>query len=106
MELARERLGYLFSLTEYYIEQPTCSTNIGHTFPTLLLDLASYDDDQLIQESLHLLNRFYSAEITLFQKAIQTELLVTTNSEQVFEEIRTELPLLRRYLYICYHSNH
>ncbi len=62
----------------------------------LLLDLAEYRHDDLIQESLALLNRCYSAEITLFQKAIQTELLVTPESLRVCEEIRMELPNLRR----------
>jgi len=97
--LARERLAYLFSLTEYYIEQPEFSSVHRHKFPELLLDLSLYHNDQLIQESLHLLNRFYSAEITLFDKAIQTELLVTPDSVQVFQEIRTELPDLRRWVH-------
>ena len=96
VQVACERLQYLFSLSEYYVEKETCVFDVGRSFPTLLLDLANYHDDELIQESLHLLNRFYSAEITLFQKAIQTELLVSTESRRVFEEIHLELPALRR----------
>ena len=47
---------------------------------------------------MHLLNRFYSAEVTLFQKAIQTQLLVTEESQRVFTEIKELLPDLRRLL--------
>ena len=94
--MARDRLKYLFSLSEYHIEKDECASAVGRRFPALLLDLANYHDDELIQESLHLLNRFYSAEITLFQKAIQTELIVTDESHTVSQVIQMELPTIRR----------
>ena len=47
---------------------------------------------------MHLLNRFYSAEVTLFEKAIQTQLLVTDESQRVFAEIGKRLPRLRHHL--------
>ena len=97
IQLAGDRLKYLFSLSEYYIEKDECESAVGQRFPALLLDLANYYDDELIQESLHLLNRFYSAEITLFQKAIQTELIHTEESHTVLSQvIHMELPTIRR----------
>ena len=66
----------------------------------ILLDLANYDSNALVQDSLHLLNRFYSSEVTLFSKAIQTQLLVTDRSKEVFQEIGELLPTLRRHLSI------
>lgn len=96
IQTARDRLEYLFSLTEYYIEKGEFKGDIGRTFPGVLLDLANYEDDEIVQESLHLLNRFFSTEISLFQKAIQTQLLVTRESKNVFEQIQDLLPKLRR----------
>ena len=102
VQLARDRLKYLFSLSEYYIEKDECELAAGQRFPTLLLDLANYHDNELIQESLHLLNRFYSAEMTLFQKAIQTELILTEESHTVHSQVvHMELPIIRRLVRVC-----
>ena len=100
IQTARDRLEYLFSLTEYYTEKGEFKSDIGRTFPGVLLDLANYKDDEIVQESLHLLNRYFSTEITLFQKAIQTQLLVTTESRSVFEQIQDLLPRLRRLAFV------
>ena len=95
--MVRERLQYVFSLSAYTFENPDF---LDHPFPEILLDIANYKDNELIQNSLYLLSRYFSSETSLFQKAIQTQLLVTAKSENVFEEVEKLLPTLRRYLSI------
>ena len=92
--MARDRLKFIFSKSAYYFESPS------KAFPEILLDLSEYESDELVQSSLHLLNRFYSSEVSLFQKAIQTQLLVTDQSKDVFQKVGNELPILRRYMSI------
>ena len=36
-------------------------------------DLSKYESDEILHEALHLLQRYYSAEENLFEKAIQTQ---------------------------------
>ena len=95
MQLARERLKFIFSQSAYFFEAPNYTST---SFQDILIDLSCYESNELVQGSLHLLNQFYSAEVTLFQKAIQTQLLVTEESQRVFGEIRQLLPTLRRHL--------
>ena len=45
--------------------------------------MSRYDSDELVQGSLHLLNRYFSAETSLFHSALQTQLLVTKESKEV-----------------------
>lgn len=101
VQLARDRLRYIFSKSEYFFEESEyTSSSEAALMQNILLDLANYSSDTLVQGSLHLLNRFYSSEVTLFTKAIQTQLLVTDQSKQVFKEIEDLLPTLRRHLSI------
>ena len=101
VQLARDRLHYIFSKSEYFFEKSEyTSSSEAALMQNILLDLANYSSDTLVQSSLHLLNRLYSSEVTLFSKAIQTQLLVTDRSKQVFQEIGKDLPTLRRYLSI------
>ena len=44
--------------------------------------------------------RYYSSEMTLFEKAIQTQLLIAPKSCEVFRDINKLLPDLRRYMSI------
>ena len=44
--------------------------------------------------------RYYSSEVTLFEKAIQTQLLIAPKSCEVFNDISEFLPELRRYMSI------
>ena len=48
-----------------------------------MVDMSRYDSDELVQGSLHLLNRYFSAETSLFYSAIQTQLLMTKESKEV-----------------------
>ncbi|XP_065909470.1 inositol 1,4,5-trisphosphate-gated calcium channel ITPR1-like [Dysidea avara] len=92
MSLAVSRLKRIFSISFY-----NCDSAIenGLTFPQILIDLSQYNNDELLHESLYLLGRFYSAEENLFEKAIQTQLLITPESESVYNKISTLLPTLR-----------
>ena len=98
MKLARERLKFIFRESAYFFEAPDYSSPTNKSFPEILIDLTCCDCNELVQGSMHLLNQFYSAEVTLFQRAIQTQLLVTKESQRVFTEIRKLLPPLRRLL--------
>ena len=98
MKLARQRLKFIFCESAYFFEAPDYSSPTDKSFPEILIDLTCCDCNELVQGSMHLLNRFYSAEVTLFQKAIQTQLLVTKESQMVFTEIKNLLPPLQRRL--------
>ena len=99
MQLARDRLKAILFLSAYFFEDPKYLNSTGNTsFPEILIDLSKYQNEKLVLGSMHLLNRFYSAEVTLFEKAIQTQLLVTDESRRVFAEIEKLLPPLRHHL--------
>lgn len=127
VELARERILYIFSQSAYFFEKSDyCFENAASVkclkFPDILVDVSNYIDPRLLQSSLHLLNRFvhiicsyclgsywfvslyyiryYSSEMTLFEKAIQTQLLIAPKSCEVFNDIGELLPTLRRYMSI------
>jgi len=68
-----------------------------HDFPEILLDLANYEDTDLIQNSLLLLDRYYSNETALFQKALKTQLLKTKKSKDLYDRIEKALPSLEKY---------
>ena len=62
--------------------------------PDTLLDLANYEHDDLIQHSLLLLNQYYTTECSIFQKALQTRLLIDPSSiafHKYLDEKRSEL---------------
>ena len=101
MQLARDRLKAILFLSAYFFEDPKYLNSTDNTsFPEILIDLSKYQNEKLVLGSMHLLNRFYSAEVTLFEKAIQTQLLVTDESRRVFAEIEKLLPSLRHHLSI------
>ena len=64
----------------------------------ILLDLAMYENDDLVQDSLQLLNKIFSSELHLFQRAIQAQLLTAEESEKLYRCIENRLHLLRQYL--------
>ena len=83
----RRRLHDLFSESTFLFESGSTS------FTETLIKLSSCNSDKLVQKSLHLLNRHFSAETHLFQSAVQTQLLLTEESKKVkFTDGRT-LPL-------------
>ena len=99
VQLARRRLKEIFVQSAYFFEKSEYLNSTGNkSFPDILIDLSKYQSDELVLGSMRLLNRFYSAEVTLFQKAIQTQLLVTDESQTSFAEIGERLPHLRHHL--------
>ena len=99
VQLARDRLKAILFLSAYFFEDPKyLNSTDNKSFPEILIDLSKYQSEKLVLGSMHLLNRFYSAEVTLFEKAIQTQLLVTDESQRVFAEIEKLLPPLRHHL--------
>lgn len=78
----RERLKFLFSKTAYFFERSEYLRS-ATPFPEILIDMSCYHSDDLVQGSLHLLNRFFSAETSLFDSSLQTQLLLTQQSKEV-----------------------
>ena len=100
MQLARDRLKAILFLSAYFFEDPKNLNSTDKSFPEILIDLSKYQSEKLVLRSMHLLNRFHSAEVTLFEKAIQAQLLVTDESRRVFAEFEKLLPRLRHHLSI------
>jgi hypothetical protein len=93
----RERLKFLFSKSAYFFERSDYLRS-STPFPEILIDMSCYHSEELVQGSLHLLNRLFSAETSLFHSALQTQLLLTDKSKEVFSKIEDMLPNLRRLL--------
>ncbi len=63
----------------------------------MLLDLANYESPALVQHSLLLLDRYYSSESDIFQKALGIQLLRTPISIQFFNRVEKLLVELADY---------
>lgn len=57
--------------------------------PGLLLDLSNYKHDVLIQQSLLLLNRYYTTKTDIFKMAIQIQLLTTKESCELYNKMNS-----------------
>ncbi len=55
--------------------------------PSILLDIANYEAPNLVQYSLLLLDRYYSTESSIFQKALESRLLQTKESTDLYDLI-------------------
>ena len=66
--------------------------------PTVLLDLANYRYDDLVQRSLLLLDRYYTSQTDIFQKALHTQLLKTAESIKLYNTIEGLFLKLVRFL--------
>ena len=64
----------------------------------ILFDLAMYENDDLVQGSFQLLDKIFSSELQLFQRAVQAQLLLTVESGRLYRNINDHLHLLRQYL--------
>ena len=78
MTSVREQLKIIFSVSAFSFEQQG-----SKHFAEILLKLSGSESDKLVQRSLHLLNRHFSAEDILFRSAVQTQLLLTEKSKEV-----------------------
>ena len=65
---------------------------------SILFDLAMYENDDLVQGSFQLLDKIFSSELQLFQRAVQAQLLLTVESGRLYRNINDHLHLLRQYL--------
>ena len=65
--------------------------NKNSKFPDIMLELAQYDDKDLLQHSLQMLDKFYTLETSLLSSATHTELLVTDKSVGLYNEIERQL---------------
>ena len=61
-----------------------------------LKDLSHYEYDDMVRKSMHLLNRYFSAHHSLFNRAVQAQVLITDSSVNVYTDLEKKLPVLRR----------
>lgn len=80
---SRDRLRALFTNSAYFFEGTEYVRSSKTPFSEILVDLSCYHSDELVQGSLYLLNRYFSAESSLFHSALQTQLLLTDQSMKV-----------------------
>ena len=69
-----------------------------NSFESILLDLTQYENLELVTTALRLLNNQYTVENNLFEKAIQTQILINPNSIGLFRDTDNILPEFRRLL--------
>jgi inositol 1,4,5-triphosphate receptor type 1 len=68
----------------------------GKDLVAILKDLSDYDYDKMVVESMKLLSRYFSVHSTLFERAVQAQVLVQSKSVSVYQRIDQTLPTLRR----------
>lgn len=68
------------------------------SFVNILLDLTQYDNLELVTTALRLLNNQYTVENNLFEKAIQTQVLINEDTIDLFKSTDRVLPEFRRLL--------
>ena len=92
METARSRLRYIFEKADgdLQIKQDKLTP--------ILLDLAAYENEDLVQGSFQLLDKIFSSELHIFQRAVQAQLLTTQESKTLYKYINDLLHSLRKYL--------
>ena len=83
-----------------YISKQSGDTDLSNNeqLPHVLLDLACYKYDDLIQRSLLLLDRYYTANTDIFQRALQSQLLLTPQSVELYNTVESLFLKLTTYL--------
>ena len=83
-----------------YISKKSGDTDFSNNeqLPHVLLDLACYKYNDLIQRSLLLLDRYYTANTDIFQKALQSWLLLTPQSIDFFNMVDSLSMSMTSYL--------
>lgn len=66
--------------------------------PQVLLDLACYKYNDLIQRSLLLLDRYYTSKTDILQRALQSQLLLTPQSIELYNTVEELFLKLTSYL--------
>ena len=95
VETARTRIQDIFKQADEGLQNSVLKQD---DLAPILLDLAMYETDDLVQGSLQLLDKIFSPELHLFQRAVQAQLLITEKSERLYQDINEYLHLLRQYL--------
>ena len=82
------------------IGQHTGNSDLSNNnqLPYILLDLACYKYDDLVQRSLLLLDRYYTSKTDIFQRAFQSQLLLTPQSIKLYNTVEKLFLKLTRYL--------
>uniref|UniRef100_A0A1I8IDC1 Inositol 1,4,5-trisphosphate receptor n=1 Tax=Macrostomum lignano TaxID=282301 RepID=A0A1I8IDC1_9PLAT len=62
---------------------------------SILIDLAHYEYDPMVQLSLQLLNKLHSAKSSMFNLAVNSLVLITPDSCRVHREVGKQVPLLK-----------
>ena len=83
-----------------YISKHTRDTDLSNDdqLPHVLLDLACYKYNDLIQRSLLLLDRYYTSKTDIFQRALQSQLLLTPQSIELYNTVEKLFLKLTGYL--------
>ena len=83
-----------------HISEPSGDTDLSDhgELPNVLLDLACYKYSDLIQRSLLLLDRYYTSKTDIFHRALQSQLLLTPQSIELYNTVEGLFLKLARYL--------
>ncbi|CAD5113406.1 DgyrCDS2578 [Dimorphilus gyrociliatus] len=65
-------------------------------FIDIFKDLSLYEYDTMVTGSMSLINRFFTSNENLFQRAIQAQILINDESSRVQKEIHKLLPIMNR----------
>ena len=66
-----------------------------------MVELTKYKSEELLQSTVHTLNRFYSAEMTILSKAEQVRLVNNgSDAQECFKEVNKLLPHLRQAMFV------
>ena len=94
VETARNRIQEIFKQADGDLENSMKQDQLA----PILFDLAMYKNDDLVQSSFQLLDKIFSSELHLFQRAVQAQLLLTVESGNLYKYISKHLYELRQYL--------
>lgn len=93
---AKDRLMYI---TEKRDHEHDSTLRYHHDqLAGILLDLSYYKHDVLIQQSLLLLNRFYTTKTDIFKWAFLTQLLTTKESSELYRDVNSMFVKLELFL--------
>ncbi len=83
-----------------FISEKTSNTDLSNNdqLPHVLLDLACYKYNDLIQRSILLLDRYYTSKTDIFQRALQSQLLLTPQSIELYNTVEKLFLKLTSYL--------
>lgn len=73
------------------LSESKLNLNNNNQLPKILLDLAQHEDEELIQSSLQLLDKFHTLETNLLSSATQAQLLITETSIALHNTIEQRL---------------